>query len=77
LGLRGGSRRDRHARGQWVLHELVGSLPAGQEGFEYHLLAIALAGIVALRASGAWSVDRALGAGRTAVRLAARQAVTG
>lgn len=53
-----------------------GSLPAGQEGFEYHLLAIALAGIVGLRGSGAWSVDRALGAGRTAPRLAVRQAVT-
>jgi putative oxidoreductase len=35
-----------------------GSLPAGQEGFEYHLLAIALAGGVALQGSGAWSVDR-------------------
>jgi putative oxidoreductase len=35
-----------------------GSLPAGQEGFEYHLLAIALAGGVALQGSGAWSVDQ-------------------
>jgi putative oxidoreductase len=38
-----------------------GALPAGQEGFEYHLLAIALAGVVVLRGSGAWSVDRMLG----------------
>src|SRR5262245_14251053 len=38
-----------------------GSLPAGQEGFEYHILAIALAGSVVLQGSGAWSVDRLLG----------------
>jgi putative oxidoreductase len=38
-----------------------GTLPAGQEGFEYHLLAIALAGVVVLRGSGAWSLDRVLG----------------
>jgi putative oxidoreductase len=38
-----------------------GSLPAGQEGFEYHILAIALAGSVVLQGSGAWSVDRAVG----------------
>lgn len=30
------------------------------EGFEYHLLAIALATIVVARGSGAWSLDRAL-----------------
>jgi putative oxidoreductase len=36
-----------------------GILPAGQEGFEYHILAIALAGSVVLQGSGAWSVDRA------------------
>jgi putative oxidoreductase len=34
-----------------------GRLPAGQEGFEYHILAIALAGTVALQGGGAWSVD--------------------
>ena len=34
-----------------------GSLPAGAEGFEYHLLAIALAGVVLLEGSGAWSLD--------------------
>jgi putative oxidoreductase len=28
------------------------------EGFEFHLLAIALAAVVALRGSGAWSIDR-------------------
>ena len=30
------------------------------EGFEYHLLAIALAAVVAFRGGGAWSVDRIL-----------------
>lgn len=34
-----------------------GKLPAGAEGFEYHLLAIALAVAVAARGAGAWSVD--------------------
>lgn len=37
-----------------------GTLPAGSEGFEYHLIAIALAGVVVLRGSGAWSLDRAI-----------------
>ena len=35
-----------------------GALPPGQEGFEYHLIAIALAGTVVLQGSGAWSLDR-------------------
>lgn len=35
-----------------------GTLAAGAEGFEYHLLAIALALGVALRGGGAWSLDR-------------------
>ena len=30
------------------------------EGFEYHLLAIALALVVVIRGSGAWSLDRSL-----------------
>ena len=37
-----------------------GSLPAGSEGYEYHLIAIALAGVVVLRGSGAWSLDRVI-----------------
>lgn len=41
-----------------------GSLPAGSEGFEYHLLVIALAGVVVLGGSGAWSLDQLLGRGR-------------
>ena len=35
-----------------------GTLPAGAEGFEYHLLAIGLGTVVALNGSGALSVDR-------------------
>ena len=37
-----------------------GSLPAGDEGFEYHLLVIALAAVVAIKGSGALSLDRAV-----------------
>jgi putative oxidoreductase len=54
-----------------------GSLPAGSEGFEYHLLVIALAGVVVLGGSGAWSLDQLLGrerpiaAGTRAIRAAA------
>jgi putative oxidoreductase len=35
-----------------------GALPAGTEGFEYHLLAIGLGAVVVLNGSGALSVDR-------------------
>jgi putative oxidoreductase len=38
----------------------VGVLPAGREGFEYHLLALGLAAVVLLGGSGAWSLDRRL-----------------
>ena len=41
-----------------------GALPAGQEGFEYHLVVIALAAVVMLKGSGALSADRALTAPR-------------
>lgn len=37
-----------------------GQLQAGQEGFEFHILAVALALIVVLRGSGALSIDRLL-----------------
>lgn len=37
-----------------------GQLQAGQEGFEYHIVVIALASVVLLQGSGAWSVDRLL-----------------
>ena len=35
-----------------------GTLPAGSEGFEYHLLVIALATVVAIDGGGALSLDR-------------------
>ena len=34
-----------------------GTLPAGAEGFEYHLLAMALSAVIVVAGSGAWSVD--------------------
>ncbi len=37
-----------------------GALPAGSEGFEYHLLVIALASVVAIEGSGAFALDRLL-----------------
>lgn len=37
-----------------------GQLAAGQEGFEFHILAVALALIVIVRGSGAVSIDRLL-----------------
>lgn len=51
-----------------------GSLPAGQEGYEYHILAMALASTVVLQGSGAWSVDRVLSR-RAAARSASPQRV--
>ena len=50
----------------------VGALPAGAEGFEYHLIAIALAAVVAVEGSGALSLDRLL-----AARLAPAAATRG
>jgi putative oxidoreductase len=38
----------------------VGSMPAGAEGFEFHLLAIGIALAVVIQGSGAWSADRVL-----------------
>jgi putative oxidoreductase len=37
-----------------------GALPAGQEGYEYHLLVIVLCAVVAIAGGGAFSVDRAI-----------------
>jgi len=37
-----------------------GGMPAGAEGWEFHLVAVALAAIVMLRGSGALSIDRLL-----------------
>lgn len=41
-----------------------GSLPSGTEGFEYHLLTMALAAVVMIKGSGAVSLDRLLQARR-------------
>ncbi|HEY8925283.1 MAG TPA: DoxX family protein, partial [Polyangia bacterium] len=41
-----------------------GGLPAGQEGFEYHLVVLALAAVVMIKGSGASSLDRWLGSDR-------------
>ena len=41
-----------------------GGLPTGEEGFEYHVLAMALAAVVAILGSGSFSVDRKLASAR-------------
>jgi putative oxidoreductase len=38
----------------------LGNMPAGVEGFEYHLLASVIAAAVAVNGAGAYSVDRVL-----------------
>jgi putative oxidoreductase len=38
-----------------------GGMPAGNEGFEYHLLVLALCAVVAIKGSGALSLDRWIG----------------
>jgi putative oxidoreductase len=47
-----------------------GALPAGSEGFEYHLVVIGLAATVVLQGSGAFSIDRLLAERRVAVSAA-------
>ena len=42
----------------------VGTMPAGVEGFEYHLLTIALAVTIVVRGGGALSLDRVISRGR-------------
>ncbi|MFN8653893.1 MAG: DoxX family protein [Gemmatimonadales bacterium] len=39
-----------------------GQMPAGTEGFEYHIITLGLAATVVLTGSGAWSIDRLLAA---------------
>ena len=54
-----------------------GALPAGDEGFEYHLLAIGLAAVITLNGSGALSLDQWLTsrvAGPTAARATSTRA---
>jgi putative oxidoreductase len=41
-----------------------GALKPGAEGFEYHLIALGLASVVVIKGSGAFSLDRALVAGK-------------
>lgn len=45
-----------------------GTLPAGHEGFEYHLLVATLAAVVVIQGSGALSLDRLLSRDTTAPR---------
>ena len=54
-----------------------GGMPAGTEGFEYHLLAIALALVVIIQGSGAWSLDRALSGQGSGSRGPARTTMAG
>lgn len=55
-----------------------GSMPAGSEGFEYHVIMIALAAVVVFEGGGAYSIDRWLAhrvaTGRRRGRAAARYA---
>ena len=51
-----------------------GGLPAGAEGFEYHLLAIGLGAVVVMDGSGAFSLDTWLSARFPTSRLARRDA---
>ena len=53
-----------------------GALPAGAEGFEYHLLAIGLAAVVVLNGSGALSLDQWLSSrfARTTARVSSTHA---
>jgi putative oxidoreductase len=36
----------------------LGNLPAGTEGFEYHILVVAIAAVIAVNGGGSYSVDR-------------------
>lgn len=58
IGLMVGAASTHAANGFFM--NWFGSLPAGTEGFEYHLLAIGLGAVVAVNGSGAFSIDRRL-----------------
>jgi putative oxidoreductase len=58
IGLMVGAARLHLANGFFM--NWSGSLPAGGEGFEFHLLVIGMAAAVAIAGSGALSVDRRL-----------------
>jgi putative oxidoreductase len=55
IGLMAGAASTHVANGFFM--NWFGALPAGTEGFEYHLLAIGLAAVVAINGSGALSLD--------------------
>ena len=50
-----------------------GKLPAGTEGYEYHLVVAALAAVVAIKGSGALSVDSALSGERVGAKVRDQQ----
>jgi len=54
-----------------------GTLPAGKEGFEYHLIALALAGTIVLQGSGAWSLDHLLQSTRPRFGITSDTALAG
>lgn len=56
VGLMAGAASTHTANGFFM--NWFGTLPAGAEGFEYHLLAIGLGVVVAINGSGALSLDR-------------------
>lgn len=47
---------------------------AGGEGFEFHILAVALASVLAIKGAGAWSLDRAIAQKSSSVDLVAQSA---
>jgi hypothetical protein len=51
-------------------------LPAGQEGFEYHVLMIGMALAIVVSGSGAWSVDRVLARVRGGQHTAVKATLT-
>ena len=56
IGLMAGAASTHVANGFFM--NWFGTLPAGTEGFEYHLLAMGLGAVVAVNGSGAVSIDR-------------------
>ena len=77
VGLMAGAATTHTANGFFM--NWFGALPAGAEGFEYHLLAIGLGAVVAINGSGALSLDRWLTLrstrGTPAVSAARREAI--
>lgn len=78
IGLMVGAASTHAANGFFM--NWFGTLAAGTEGFEYHLLAIGLGAVVAVNGSGALSIDRLLtirfGRPKPAVTLAGQRATS-